>query len=189
MPRHVVLRRGIAATAADLDAALTRVCAFEERASAHSVRWRQSYVLREADGRFGLACLFDADDAAALERHAQLVRLPANEVLEVAATLAHRPFAPTRVHLVRRRTLAATPAEAEQRLAAARRAADALAPQTVFELNSHLLREPDGAIGSLCLLQALDAAALRRRDRRCELPGDDAIAVLGRIVFCRARPE
>jgi len=81
MQTFLVRRRGIATTASDLDAALTRLRAFEDVAPApRQVRWLHSYAVREAEGGFGLACVFQADSAAALLEHARLTRLPVDEI-------------------------------------------------------------------------------------------------------------
>ena len=81
MQTFLVRRRAIAASASELDAALMRLRRFEDVAPApRAVRWLHSYALREAQGGFGLACVFQAESAEALLEHARLTRLPADEV-------------------------------------------------------------------------------------------------------------
>jgi hypothetical protein len=81
MQTYVVRRSNIAASAAELDAALTRLRTFEEKPHALNARWIRSYAVREADGRFGLACVFQSDSAQTLARHAELIKAPAHEII------------------------------------------------------------------------------------------------------------
>lgn len=81
MQIFLVRRRAVAATASELDAALMRLRRFEDVAPApRAVRWLHSYALREAQGGFGLACVFLAESVDALHEHARLTRLAADEV-------------------------------------------------------------------------------------------------------------
>ena len=102
MKTYVVLRPGIASNAAELDTALTRLRAFEDESSALNARWMHSYVLRAADRRFGLACVFQADSVQTLMQHAARTRVRAQEILPIAAMVLMRPFAPAMVYLIRR---------------------------------------------------------------------------------------
>ncbi len=86
MQIYLLRRRGIASGANRLNAALTRLRELEEAPSALQARWLHSYALREDDGRFGLACVFEADSARTLRRHAELTRLPAEEILPASGT-------------------------------------------------------------------------------------------------------
>lgn len=81
MQTFLVRRRAVAASASELDAALMRLRRFEDVAPApRAVRWLHSYALREAQGGFGLACVFQAESMEALREHARVTRLPADEV-------------------------------------------------------------------------------------------------------------
>jgi hypothetical protein len=189
MQTHIVHRPGIAASAAELDAALTRLRIFEE-AAMPAARWLHSYASRQADDRFGLICVFEADGATALERHAELTGLPAAEILPVAALLRVQPFAPTKVHLVRRRSFWPSAAELDSSATVARRIADEEMAREVSWLHSYAVRESDGTLGTVCLYQAVSPAALREHARRCAMPADEIVPVLGRIVYRDdARPE
>lgn len=183
MQLFYIRRPGVADGANGLDAAFTRMRAYEESPSTPRVQWLHSYALREPDGRLGLACLFQADSAQALRRHADVTRLPAAEIVPVARTLALRAFAPTRVHLIRRRSAWNGDAEVERAAAAARHVADIDMPLQVSWLRSHIVNEHDGALGSVCLFQAIDTEALTGHAQRAGLPVDEIVPVLGRIVF------
>ena len=183
MHTHVVHRPGIAAGAAELDAALTRLRAFEEQTPTLPARWLHSYALREADGRFGLVCVFEADGAPALEHHAAQTGLPAAEILPVATTVHLRSFAPTLVYLIRRREVWLSEAEHDRGAAESRRIGDEEMVREVSWLRSYVVRERDGTLGSVCLYQAISPAALREHARRCAMPADEIVPVLGRIVY------
>jgi hypothetical protein len=178
---YVVRRAGIAASAAELEAALMRLRDVE--ATAQPVQWLHSYALCEPDGRFGLACVFNAPDAAALRVHADRSRLPAQEIVPVTGTLFEQAFAPTRVYLIRRRSAWPLGADLERSGAIVRRMADEAMPRQVCWLHSYIVREDDGSLGSVCLYQGIDPEALGRHAARAGMPADEITPVLGRIVF------
>lgn len=181
---YLVQRGAVAASASELDAALRRLRSIEEQSpAALDARWLHSYALREADGRFGLACVFRADGVETLRRHALLAAVPAPTILAVDSTRVLRPFAPTKVYLVRRNGVGSNAAQVEQRLATARRVAAEDMPHQVIWLRSYALHEDDGALGTACLYQAVDAGALKEHAARAGLPVDEITPVLGRIVF------
>lgn len=188
MQTYVVRRRGIAAGASDLDAALTRLRSVEEQSSTLPARWLHSYALREPDGRFGLACVFEADSAQTLRRHAELTRLAAEEILPVTATHAVRPFAPTLVYLIRRRNLAQSAVDLERSIAALRRVAEEEPAREVTWLRTYAVREDDGTLGTVCLYQSVDAHALREHARRAGVPADEITPVIGRIAYREDHP-
>jgi hypothetical protein len=183
MQTYFVRRTCIATGARELDAALTRLRSFEERPSGLAARWLHSYALREADGRFGLACLFEAEAVPALLRHAESIRLPASEVLPVTGTQVVRAFAPTLVFLVRRRNAWRSVADLD-RSAAAVRCVDAggLAGRMNW-LRSYTVREDDGTLGSVSLHQSTDAKTLLEHAALVGIPASEITPVIGRIVF------
>lgn len=180
---YVVRRPGIAADAQALAAALARLRGFEESGCALPARWLLSCALREPDGRFGLACVFQADGARTLRRHAALTRLPAVEILPVAATLAVRALAPSRVYLVRRRGFWKTEAELAHSAALGRRVSDEEMPTRLCWLRSYVVHEADGTLGTWCLYQSVDAPALIEHAGRVGIPADEITPVLGCHVF------
>jgi hypothetical protein len=54
------------------------------------VRWIRSYVVREADGRLGTVCIYEATDAEALREHARRVGMGADEIVPVEDTVIIR---------------------------------------------------------------------------------------------------
>jgi hypothetical protein len=162
---YLLRRPAVAATAHQLDVALMRLRAFEESPAARCARWLHSYALRDADGRLGLACLFEADSIDSLQWHARITELPPSEILAVERTLERRPFAPTGVHLVRRRRRWATAADAERACCEGC-------------LRSYVVREDDHTLGCICLCRFADLHAT------ATAPADEITPVLGRVV-CR----
>lgn len=183
MQTYFVRRPGIASTGSELAAALTRLRAFEEESSALNARWMHSYALREADGRFGLACVYEADSVQTLMLHAARTRLRAEEILPVAATVFMRPFAPALVYLIRRRNFCKTPTDLERSAAVSRRIGDEEMAGDVRWLRTYAVKEDDGTLGTVCIYQAVDSDALRQDAARVGIPADEIIPVLGRVVF------
>jgi hypothetical protein len=183
MQTYLVRRPGVADNAGQLDAALVRLRSFEETPHAAPARWLHSYALREADGRFGLACIFQADAKSTLLRHAQATRLPASEILPVVGDHIVRTMAPTLVYLIRRRNVWQGPLEFELGTASFRRAAEAEVPHRVSWLRSYALREANGTLGSACLFQGVDSSALVEHAARSGVPADEITPVIGRIVY------
>ena len=183
MQTYVVRRPSVAATAAELVAALTRLRSFEEKPHSLNARWIRSYALREADGRFGLACIFQADSVQMLNWYAELTKVTAQEILPVATTVLVRPFAPTMVYLIRRRNFWKTAAELEKSAAISHRIGKEEMSHEVSWLHTYAVKENDGTLGTVCLYQAVDAQALSRHAVRVGMPADEIIPVIGRIVF------
>jgi Protein of unknown function (DUF4242) len=183
MQTYFVRRPGIASTGSELSSALTRLRAFEDESSALNARWMHSYALREADGRFGLACVYEADSVQTLMLHAARTRVRAQEILPVAATVFMRPFAPTMVYLIRRCNFWKTPADLERSAVVSRRIGDEEMARDVRWLRTYAVKEDDGTLGTVCIYQAVDSDALRQDATRVGIPADEIIPVIGRIVF------
>lgn len=182
MQTYVVRRPSVAATAAELVAALTRLRSFEEKPHSLNARWIHSYALREADGRFGLACVFQSDSAQSLKRHAELTMAPAEEILPVAATVRVRRSSPTMVYLIRRRNFWKSAADFEKSAAISRRVDEEMAREVSW-LRTYAVKENDGTLGTVCIYQGVDPKALSKHASRVGMPADEIIPVIGRIVF------
>lgn len=183
MQTFIVRRPNIAATAAELNAVLTRLRSFEEESHSLDARWIRSYALREADGRFGLACVVQSDSAQTLQRHAELTKAPAQEILPVAAKVIVRPFSPTMVYLIRRRKFWSTKADLEKSAAISGRIGDEEMARELRWLRTYAVAESDGTLGAVCIYQAVDPTALSKHAARVGIPADEIIRVIGRIVF------
>ena len=105
------------------------------------------------------------------------------QTLPVVTTVRVRAFAPTMVYLIRRRRFWPSAAELERSAALSRRIGDEEMAREVSWLRSYAVRESDGTLGTVCLYQAVSPAALREHARRCAMPADEIVPVLGRIVY------
>jgi len=182
MQTYVVRRPSVAANAAELVAALTRLRSFEEKPHSLNARWLHSYALREAEGRLGLACVLQSDSVQTLKRHAGLTKAPAQEILPVAATVLMRPSAPTMVYLIRRRNFWKSAADFETSAAISRRVDEEMAREVSW-LRTYAVKENDGTLGTVCIYQGVDPKALSKHAGRVGMPADEIIPVIGRIVF------
>jgi hypothetical protein len=54
------------------------------------IRWIRSYVVKEADGRLGTICIYEARDPQSIREHANRVGMPADEILPVMDTVVVR---------------------------------------------------------------------------------------------------
>jgi hypothetical protein len=54
------------------------------------VRWIRSYVVKEADGRIGTFCVYEARDSESIREHAKRVGMPGDELYPVATTVVVR---------------------------------------------------------------------------------------------------
>lgn len=187
MQTYVIRRRGIAATAAELDAALNQLRAFEERPHSLQARWIRSYALRESDGRFGLACVFQASSPATLRRHAERVGLAVEEMVPVAATVLVRADASTMVYVIRRRKFWKTAADLETSAAISRRVGDEEMADKVSWIRTYAVQEQNGTLGTVCIYQGVDPQALADHATRVGMPADEVTQVIGHIVY-RADP-
>ena len=54
---------------------------------ADDIRWIRSYVLEEGGGSVGTVCIYQATSPEALEKHAEMAKLPVDEIIPVADTV------------------------------------------------------------------------------------------------------
>jgi hypothetical protein len=139
--------------------------------------------VRESGGRFGLACLFEADNARTMLQHAESCGLPATEVRPVARWQVVRPFAPTMVYLIRRRRVWRTESELELALETFQRLGDGDLARRLSWLRTYAVHENDGSLGSVCLFQSVDPSALGEHAVRAGVRADEITPVIGRIVY------
>jgi hypothetical protein len=83
---HVRRRTGWA-NEAQLRDASQRAARVGREQMAGRVRWIQSFVVREWDGRLGMTCIYEAVDAEALREHARLAGIPADEILPIGGAV------------------------------------------------------------------------------------------------------
>jgi len=55
------------------------------------IRWIRSYVVREASGKLGTFCVYEASSPEKIREHAERAGIPATDIFEVADTVVIRP--------------------------------------------------------------------------------------------------
>jgi hypothetical protein len=90
MELYGIVRRNGWPSAEALEAAAARSTEVGD-ASDSGVRWIRSYVLSEADGGLGTFCVYEADSAEAIARHAERADLPVDEIVPIGDTVIVRP--------------------------------------------------------------------------------------------------
>jgi len=58
------------------------------------VRWIRSYVVKEADGRFGTFCIYEARDAESIREYARRVGMAGDLIFPVVSTIVVRADPP-----------------------------------------------------------------------------------------------
>ncbi len=90
MQLYVIRRPSAWADLKELDIAGARSAWIGNEEMPDRVRWIRSYVVREADGRIGTFCVYEARDGAAIREHACRVGMPGDEFYEVETTVLIR---------------------------------------------------------------------------------------------------
>lgn len=91
-------------------------------------------------------------------------------------------------YIIRRRSAWASAQELEQTAALSSRIGDDEMPDQVRWIRSYVVNEPDGRLGTLCVYQATDEAALRDHAHRVGMPADE-ITPVGQTVVIRDDPR
>ena len=90
MKTFVIRRRNAWKNPQELEAAAARSRKVGDEDMPHEVRWIRSYVVQEADGTLGTACVYQAVSPEAIREHAQRAGMPADEITPVATTVIVR---------------------------------------------------------------------------------------------------
>lgn len=90
MKTFVIRRRNAWKNAQELETTAARSRKIGDTEMSQQVRWIRSYVLTEADGTLGTACIYQAISPEAIREHAVRVGMPADEITPVAATVIVR---------------------------------------------------------------------------------------------------
>lgn len=91
METFAIRRRSAWSSTEELEMAAAKSRRIGDEEMSTSVRWIRSYVVREADGRLGTHCIYQATGAEAILAHAARVGMPADEIEQVVATVVVRP--------------------------------------------------------------------------------------------------
>lgn len=88
MKDYGILRRSGWRSYAELTMALERAACVAQDQMPDDVRWIRSYVLDEAGGGVGAVCIYRAVSPEAIRRHAACARLPVDEIVAIAGSVA-----------------------------------------------------------------------------------------------------
>lgn len=91
MQQYVIRRPSAWASMAELEMAGARSARIGDDEMPDRVRWIRSYVVREADGRIGTFCIYEAEDGEAIREHAERVGMPGQEFYPIETTVVIRP--------------------------------------------------------------------------------------------------
>ena len=188
MKLYVIPRRNFWKTAADLQetAKLSRRIGDEEMGN--EVRWIRSYVVKEADGRLGTVCIYQAVSPEALHEHARRVGMPADEIVPISARVIVRDDPAVFGYVIRRRNFWKTAAELELTAARSRQVGDTEMADKVKWIRSYVVDEADHTLGTFCIYQAVSPEAIREHADRVGMPADEIVPIVARVVV-RADPE
>jgi hypothetical protein len=81
-----------------------------------------------------------------------------------------------------------SPADLEEAAARSTKVGNEDMPDEVRWIRSYVLGEGDGTVGTVCIYQATDEAALRKHAELAELPVDEVIRVVDTVIV-RPDPE
>jgi hypothetical protein len=90
MDLYVIRRPSAWANLQELEAAGAKSARIGDEEMPDKVRWIRSYVVREADGRVGTVCIYQATDGEAIREHARRVGMPGSEFNKVLTTVVVR---------------------------------------------------------------------------------------------------
>jgi len=84
--------------------------------------------------------------------------------------------------VIRRRNAWRTPQELEAAAAKSRRIGDQEMPDRVRWIRSYVVKEADGALGTVCIYQAVNPQAIREHAGRVGMPADEIVPVAATVV-------
>jgi hypothetical protein len=93
-----------------------------------------------------------------------------------------------KTYMIRRRKAWASPKLLERTAARSRKVGDEDMPDRVRWIRSYVVQEEDGTLGTVCIYQAVDPAAITEHARRVEMPADEIVEVADTVIV-RPDPE
>jgi thiamine biosynthesis protein ThiC len=93
-----------------------------------------------------------------------------------------------KTYVIRRRNAWKSAAELEATAARSRKIGDEDMSDQVRWIRSYVVEETDGALGTVCIYQAVSPEAVRDHARRVGMPADE-ITPVGATVVVRSDPE
>lgn len=86
------------------------------------------------------------------------------------------------LYIIRRRNAWKTPQELEEAAARSRRIGNEEMPDRVRWIRSYVVNEADGRLGTVCVYQATDPAAIREHAERVGMPADEIVPVTATVI-------
>jgi hypothetical protein len=93
-----------------------------------------------------------------------------------------------KLYVIRRRRGWKNAAELEAAASVSARIGNEEMPDEVRWIRSYVVQEPDGQLGTVCIYQGVDEAAIREHARRVGMPADEIIEVNDTVIV-RDDPE
>jgi len=90
MELYVISRPSAWANTAELEAAGAKSARIDNEEMSDRVRWIRSYVVKEADGRLGSFCIYQARDPESIREHARRVGMSGDQIFPVVDTVIIR---------------------------------------------------------------------------------------------------
>jgi hypothetical protein len=90
MDLYVIRRPSAWANMDELKAAGAKSAMIGNEQMSDQVRWIRSYVVKEADGRIGTFCVYEARDGESIREHAKRVGMPGDDFYPVVTTVVMR---------------------------------------------------------------------------------------------------
>jgi hypothetical protein len=92
------------------------------------------------------------------------------------------------LYVIRRRTAWKTSSELEKAASISARVGNEEMPDKIRWIRSYVVKEADGQLGTVCIYQAADEAAIREHARRVGMPADE-ITPIAETVIVRDDPS
>jgi len=86
------------------------------------------------------------------------------------------------LYVIRRRQAWKTVSELEKAASISARVGNEEMPDRVRWIRSYVVKEADGQLGTVCLYQAVDEAAIREHARRVGMPADEITPVAQTVI-------
>ena len=91
-------------------------------------------------------------------------------------------------YAIRRKNAWASPAELEAAAERSKQVAESDFPDDIAWIRSYVIKEDGGTLGTICIYQATDIAAVRDHAKRVGMPADEVLEIADTVIV-RPDPE
>ena len=91
-------------------------------------------------------------------------------------------------YAIRRKNAWASPAELEATAERSKQVAESDFPDDIAWIRSYVIKEDGGTLGTICIYQATDIAAVRDHAKRVGMPADEVLEIADTVIV-RPDPE